>query len=67
MILKKKIKLDKKQRELAKEIGITEYTLSRILSGKQSCSKPVAILIAEKSNQKLEEIFIENKKIRKGE
>ena len=33
------------QNKIAQRIGVNKCTLSRILSGKQSCSKPVAFYI----------------------
>lgn len=42
-----KLKLSKTQKELSKEIGITESYLSKILNRKKKCSKLVAYSITK--------------------
>ena len=47
------------QNKIAKRIGVNKCTLSRILSGKQSCSKPVAFYITwlNTGEENIEEFF----------
>ena len=53
-IIKKDVKLglvgDKAQRDIADKIGINEFSLSRILNGKQGCSKSIAYAITKINN-----------------
>lgn len=59
-LFRKDIKVDIKQIKAAKEIGITQPTLSNILNGKVACRKPVAFSIAKYINPeaKIEDYFI---------
>lgn len=47
------------QNKIAERIGVNKSTLSRILSGKQTCSKPVAFYITWLNSKKenIEEYF----------
>lgn len=53
-----------KQKDIARRVGITEETLSRIINGKQATKKTTAYCIAKAidNNAKIEEYFV-----RKGE
>ena len=51
--LDKRIKFDN-QRKTAERIGITEYTLSRILSGKQGTQKTTAYCIVKEYDKNAE-------------
>lgn len=44
----------KSQREVASKIGITEFTLSKILNRKQSCSKMAAYCITKCNDENAE-------------
>ena len=50
----KNFKLLKTQKELSKEIGITESYLSKILNQKKECSKLVAYAITKSINSQKE-------------
>ena len=51
-----------KQKDIAKQVGITEETLSRIINGKQATKKTTAYCIAKAidSNAEIEEYFVRN-------
>lgn len=51
-----------KQKDIARRVGITEETLSRIINGKQATKKTTAYCIAKAidSNAEIEEYFIRN-------
>lgn len=57
--IKKEIKFAN-QRKASEEIGIAQETLSRIINGKQSCSKMTAYCITKtfKKNLEIEDLFI---------
>lgn len=44
----------KSQREVAEKIGVTEFTLSKILNRKQSCSKMTAYCITKINDENAE-------------
>lgn len=44
----------KTQRDIAKKLGITEFTLSRILHRKNTCSKPLAYYITKVNDSEAE-------------
>lgn len=53
-LIKKDVKLelvsDNHQRDIANKVGVTEYTLSKILNRKQACSKKLAYAIVKVNN-----------------
>mgnify|MGYP003316687726 CR=1 FL=1 len=51
-----------KQKDIAKRVGITEETLSRIINGKQATQKTTAYCIVKAidSNAEIEEYFVRN-------
>lgn len=51
-----------KQKDIAKQVGITEETLSRIINGKQATQKTTAYCIVKAidSNAEIEEYFVRN-------
>ena len=51
-----------KQKDIARRVGITEETLSRIINGKQATKKTTAYCIAKAidNNAEIEEYFVRN-------
>lgn len=62
--IKEKFTDDINQREIAEKVGITEFTLSRIINEKQATQKTTAYCIAKAidSNAEIKDYFV-----RKGE
>ena len=58
--LKDKVKEKIKSRELAKEIGVHEVQISRILNNKSKTSKPVAYLLTKliDKNAEIDDYFV---------
>lgn len=63
-LFRKDKKVEIKQIKAAKEIGITQPTLSNILNGKVACRKPVAFSITKYIDK---DAIIEDYFIKKGE